>query len=76
MEKAKAARFKHWFNKGMQLTDGKIKYGSPVTWANTMRNMFREYGWDAPTDEKPIDKEYTDQVGGLMKLLSNVQNKV
>lgn len=47
--KAKAARYLHWFLKGEAMADGKVKGNySPQVWQTIMRNMFREYGWDAP----------------------------
>lgn len=46
MEKAKAARYKHWIGEGLQLMKGRYRNGSPVVWQTIMRNIFRSQGWD------------------------------
>lgn len=58
IEKAKAARYKHWFNEGQILMKGGYKFGSPVVWQTIMRNMFKDVGWDR-LDEK--DKENAER---------------
>lgn len=46
MEKAKAARYKHWFIEGQNIMKGEYKGGSPVVWQTIMRNIFKDVGWD------------------------------
>lgn len=46
IEKAKAARYKHWLNKGGSLMEGQFKGGSPTIWTVCMRNIFKDVGWD------------------------------
>jgi hypothetical protein len=49
IKQAKAARYKHWLDKGIGLMEGKFKGGSPVVWQTIMRNIFRSEGWDRET---------------------------
>jgi hypothetical protein len=46
MERAKSARYKHWFKEGQTLMKGGYERGSPVVWQTIMRNMFKDVGWD------------------------------
>lgn len=46
MERAKAARYKHWFGEGQTLMKGGYERGSPVVWQTIMRNIFKDVGWD------------------------------
>lgn len=46
MERAKAARYKHWLGEGLTLMKGGYKGGSPVVWQTCMRNIFKDIGWD------------------------------
>ena len=46
MQKAQAARYKHWLTEGQTLMTGGYKGGSPVVWQTIMRNIFKDVGWD------------------------------
>lgn len=50
MEKALAKRYQHWFDKGIALMEGKMRFGCPTIWQTIMRNMFRDIGWDKQDD--------------------------
>lgn len=45
MEKARAARYKHWLGEGQKLMRGDYK-GAPTVWQTCMRNIFKDIGWD------------------------------
>jgi|ERR1700722_2798299 len=46
MQKAQAARYKHWLGEGRTLMKGEYKGGSPVVWQTCMRNLFKNVMWD------------------------------
>lgn len=46
VERAKAARYKHWLVEGQTLMRGGYKGGSPTVWQTCMRNIFKNFGWD------------------------------
>ena len=47
MSKAMSKRYKYWLKEGKTLMTGGYQHGSPVVWQTMMRNMFKEYKWDA-----------------------------
>ena len=62
-EEAHCHGYKKWFEKGVNLTDGKVKGNpSPQTWATIMRNMFQ---WDK--DKKDASDE-TKSISALQKI--------
>ena len=75
MDIAMAKRYGYWFNIGRNLSIGKIKHGSPVTWSNIMRNIFKEIGWDKDDskqssftpEQESVIKSLFEQIEKLQK---------
>lgn len=84
MAEAKAKRYKYWFEVGKDITIGRIKRNSPVTWANIMRNSFKEYGWDqevnkiheVPEEFISASDKISQQIFDFQKEMKKVQTQV
>jgi len=66
MERAKAARYKHWLGEGQALMTGAYK-GAPTIWQVCMRNIFKDVGWD----REQIAQENKSHVEQLAKSIRN-----
>lgn len=77
MAEARAKRFKYWFEVGRDITIGKIKRNSPVTWANIMRNCFKEYGWDRDINKvHEVPEEFISASDRLTQQISEYQQEM
>ena len=66
-DEAHCLSYKKWFEKGINLTDGKVKGNpSPQTWATIMRNMFR---WDK---ERPEDDADTSKMQTIIDFMQKI----
>jgi hypothetical protein len=72
MEKAKASRYRHWFDEGKMLMQGKYRHGSPVVWGTIMRNIFKDIGWDREISSND-DSEQSRVFESIMKQISEMQ---